>query len=121
MATRRHARRLGTLSAGKSQLWRSQTSKTHGHHVMLSSDGSLLASWDTEGRQHDAAVWAVKNGSLLGRFPSSHSGIATIAFGRDPVWREDANGSQWRLALGERGGMVTVWDVNTRAVKCQAR
>ncbi len=91
------------------------------HDVMLSPDGTLLASWDGEGRQHDVAVWAVNDGTLLGRISSTRSGVTSVAFGRDPIWRVGEKGPAWRLAIGERGGMITVWDLKTRAVKILAR
>lgn len=87
------------------------------HDVALSPDGSLLVTWAVDGPQHDAVVWAVNEGTLIGRFPSTRSMITSVAFGRDPVWREDAKGSQWRLAVGEHGGMITVWDLHSQAVK----
>lgn len=74
-------------------------------------------TWAVDGPQHDAVVWAVNEGTLIGRFPSTRSMITSVAFGRDPVWREDAKGSQWRLAVGEHGGMITVWDLHSQAVK----
>ena len=90
------------------------------HAVALSPDGSLLATWAVEGPQHEVAVSAVNEGTLIGRFPSSRSGITSVAFGHDPVWREDAKGPPWRLAVGEHGGMITVWDLRSRSVKSLA-
>ena len=51
------------------------------HDVVLSPDGSLLAIWDVSGPQHDVAVWAVNDGTLVGRFPSTRSVITSVAFG----------------------------------------
>ncbi len=95
--------------------------QTSTHDVALSPDGLMLASWDVEGPQHDVAVWALNEGTMIGRFSSTHSLISSVAFGRDPIWREDAKGSPWRLAVGEHGGMITVWDLHSRTVKSLAR
>ena len=89
--------------------------------VILSPDGALVAIWDQDGPLHDVAVWSVKEGTALGRFSTTRSAITSVAFGPDPVWREDVGALPWRLAVGEHGGMITVWDVHSRAVKCQAR
>jgi serine/threonine protein kinase/WD40 repeat protein len=91
------------------------------HVVTLSPDGSLLATWDPAGHRHEVAVWSVGDGTLVGRLPSAHNTIASVAFGRDPVWRDDVRGISWRLAVGEHGGKITVWDLSTRAVGCIAR
>jgi eukaryotic-like serine/threonine-protein kinase len=95
--------------------------QTPSHDVVLSPDGSLLATWDLSGRLHQVAVWSVDDGALLGRFSSTRSAITSVAFGPDPSWHDDDKGPRWRLAVGEHGGMITVWETKTRAVKSLAR
>jgi len=91
------------------------------HEVVLSPDGSLLATWDTTGKRHEVAVWSVGDGALAGRFPSNRLAISSVAFGRDPTCRDDAQDASWRLAVGEGGGKVTVWDLYSRSVRCITR
>ena len=95
--------------------------QTPTYDVTLSPDGSLVATWDVTGHHHEVAVWAVGDGTPIGRFRSTHGTIRGVAFGRDPVWRDDARGTSWRMAVGENGGKITVWDLHARAVQCIAR
>jgi len=89
--------------------------------IVLSPDGSLVAIWDVYGPGHDVAVWAVNDGTSIGRFSTTHNPVSAVSFGRDPVWRENAKDSQWCLAVGEDGGMITVWDLHSRTVRSLAR
>ena len=95
--------------------------QTPTYGVTLSPDGSLLATWDASGRHHEVSVWSVGDGTPIDRLPSAHSTITGVAFGRDPAWRDDTSGAPWRLAVGEKGGQITVWDLRKRIVKCIAR
>ena len=38
--------------------------------------------------------------------------VSCLAFGRDPVWRDDDSVPPWLLAVGESSGLITVWDLH---------
>ncbi len=91
------------LATGKAV--RAITSKqTPTHDVALSPDGALVASWDMSGRKHDVTVWSVKDGNRIDGFPSNHSAVASVAFGRDPACatapRDRDGGWPWARTAG---------------------
>lgn len=91
------------------------------HDLVLSPDGSLLATWDVTGPGRDAVVWSVENQVKVGRFPSTRNAITSVAFGPDPTFQDDPKAPRWRLAIGEHGGMIAVWDLKSGAVRSLER
>ena len=78
--------------------------------LVLSPDGRLLAAWDEAG---EITVWLVPEGKPLRLFHVSRSHVKCLAFGHDPVWRErrESDLPPWLLAVGDSGGLITVWDL----------
>jgi WD40 repeat protein len=90
--------------------------------LVLSPDGSSVAAWDLSGRNHEVMVWSVSDGRLIGAFLTDRTVVTSVAFGRDPVWHDDdPRTSPWLLAVGMQGGMITVWDLQTRFVRSLCR
>jgi WD40 repeat protein len=85
--------------------------------LAYSPDGSLLASTcgsssaDELANDHGVHLWNAGNGKLWKRLPRpSHQGVWTLAF--DPAGR--------RLASGDEGGTVLIWEVESgRTVRCE--
>lgn len=85
-------------------------------------------AWDDEGR---TVALALESGEILvcptdggGEFrlpPSARARPESLAFGRDPIFRQGATERGWLLAAGDSGGMITVWDLGRRAVRTQLR
>jgi serine/threonine protein kinase len=78
--------------------------------LVLSPDGRVLAAWDKSG---EVSVWLVAEGQVFTRFHVSRSPVNTVAFGRDPAWHESPANDlpPWLLAVGDSGGLITVWDL----------
>lgn len=90
--------------------------------LVLSPDGALVAVWDTLGQRNEVEVWSVADGRRIAAIPAGRTMIASVAFGRDPVWHnDDARTSPWCLAVGMSGSMVTVWDLRSRSVRSLCR
>ena len=77
--------------------------------LAYSPDGSLLASacgsssTDDESNDHSIHIWDAENGTLRKRLPRPpHMGVRALAF--DPAGD--------RLASGDEGGTVVLWDVD---------
>jgi serine/threonine protein kinase/WD40 repeat protein len=79
-------------------------------NLVLSPDGRLLATRDENG---EVTVWLLPEGRPLTRFHVSRAQIGCMAFGRDPVWHDSPalDLPRWLLAVGDWGGLITVWDL----------
>ena len=84
--------------------------------LVLSPDGRLLAAWDEAG---EITVWLLPEGRALTHFRVSRARVNCLAFGRDPVWhaRPAVNLPPWLLAVGDSGGLITVWDLSTNQAR----
>jgi WD40 repeat protein len=76
---------------------------------ILSPDGRLLAAWDDTG---ELTVWTIPDGKRFSSFRVGRCTVSCLAFGRDPIWREDTRTPPWLLAVGESSGLVTIWDLS---------
>src|SRR5262249_52235536 len=78
--------------------------------LVLSTDGRVLAAWDEGG---EITVWLLPEGKPITTFRVSRSRVGCLAFGRDPLWHDSPALAlpPWLLAVGDSGGLITVWDL----------
>jgi len=84
--------------------------------IALSSDGMLVAIGSENGQTY---VWHVTEGSLVDMFSSSQNTIQSLAFspklGRHTkVETKKSNVNDWMLAVGDSGGSIAVWDLESK-------
>jgi serine/threonine protein kinase/WD40 repeat protein len=79
----------------------------------FSPDGRLLAAWDLEGT---ITVWSLPEAEPVATLRAGHMPVRCVAFGRDPLRRARPGPAHegWLLVAGDAGGVVTVWDLQTR-------
>jgi serine/threonine protein kinase/WD40 repeat protein len=113
--------------AGLLSVWESDSGRlvrsipaTGATDIALAPDGSLLAVGHEDGH---ITVWPLPGGDAIATLEASHNLVNCLSFGPDPLRRQDAPrpGTGWLLAAGELGGLVTVWDLHTRAPRSFCR
>jgi serine/threonine protein kinase/WD40 repeat protein len=107
VAERDRNRRIAVWDAASEQPIKTLEHKAT-EYLVLSPDGRLLAAWDVTG---EITVWTLPDGKRLPPFRVGRCPVSCLAFGRDPVWREDDSIPPWLLAVAESSGLVTVWDL----------
>jgi serine/threonine protein kinase/WD40 repeat protein len=126
------ARRLDTSGpyledAGILAVWESDSGRlvrtipaTRATDIALSPDGTLFAAGDEDGR---ILVWPLPAGEPIATLEGRRNQINCLLFGPDPLRRRETPrpGTGWLLAAGESGGIVTVWDLHTRAARSSCR
>jgi serine/threonine protein kinase/WD40 repeat protein len=87
--------------------------ETPGRRIAFTPDGQWLASANEGGH---LALWSVVKGKQEFTLSSRHLAVHCLAFGPNPWYAgsraKDLQG--WLLAAGDAGGMVTIWDLETR-------
>lgn len=102
----------------KKELFRKETPA---RRLAFTPDGRWLASGDESGR---ISLWSLAKGEIVFTLPPARRMILrSLAFGRN-AWRQgdgEPSLASWLLAVGDAGGNVTVWDLESRLPKifCQ--
>src|SRR5205807_1467882 len=105
--------------------WDTRTGKllqeldTAATEIAFSPDGKLLAAGDVNGL---VKVWALALKEPLMDLNTDRVRVESLAFARDvhrsANVRRKEDSAGWLLAVGTAGGLVTIWDVETRQVRC---
>jgi WD40 repeat protein len=87
---------------------------------VLSPDGKILATGDSEGR---VSVWLLATGERLWELPTARDKVQALAFGNNPFSRQSEAGPAacLQLAVGSKGGRVTVWDLGRQEMRSICR
>lgn len=83
--------------------------------VAISPDGSLVVAGESRGRVH---VWSIRDASRIAEFSASRVEILSLALRQVARHRDSPEGSTsgtWLLAVGDAGGTVTIWDVESQS------
>jgi eukaryotic-like serine/threonine-protein kinase len=82
--------------------------------LALSEDGTVVAIGESDGK---ITVESLINDALRLQLRSDVLAITALAFGRDPFGVNESTTS-WRLASGDAGTRITVWDLRTGQHRC---
>jgi serine/threonine protein kinase/WD40 repeat protein len=83
--------------------------------LALTDDGTIIAIGEEEGM---ITVESLDNSALRLRLDGGALAITALAFGHDPTCRNDNSIPSWRLASGDAGTRITVWDLRTGQHRC---
>jgi WD40 repeat protein len=88
--------------------------------LALAPDGQLLAVGDTQG---NVAVWTLPDGAPYASLSAGDSRIQCLAFGREPrvSYRQKPATPAWQLAVGDGGGIVTLFDLQHKRIRNTCR
>jgi WD40 repeat protein len=88
--------------------------------LALAPDGRMLAVGDTQG---NVAVWTLPDGAPYATLSAGDNRIQCLAFGREPrvSYRQKPGTPAWQLAVGDRGGIVTLFDLQHKRIRNTCR
>jgi len=87
--------------------------------LAFSPDNKLLASGDGDGR---VTLWSIASGTKIARIPNGRNAIQSIVFSPESrLVGEKAASAFGRLAVGDAGTLVTLWDLPLRRPITQCR
>ncbi len=98
----------------------------HARGAVFAPDGSLLAGTDDAEKIH---VWSIPDGAEVFSPPQSRLSVNSLAFGRNPqpgsasgIVVDRGSGKRgWWLAVGDDGGNLTLWEVETGVLHARLR
>jgi WD40 repeat protein len=88
--------------------------------LALAPDGRMLAVGDVHG---NVAVWTLPDGAPYATLSAGDTRIQCLAFGREPrvSYRQRPDTPAWQLAVGDDGGIVTLFDLQNKRIRNIAR
>lgn len=84
--------------------------------VAVSADGSLVAIAESTGR---VCVWQTRDGKRMAEFQAGRNEICSLALHqtvRLPESSRTGTNGVWLVAVGDSGGVITLWDLRTQTV-----
>jgi WD40 repeat protein len=84
--------------------------------LALAPDGRMLAVGDTRG---NIVVWTLPDGNPYATLSAGDNRIQCLGFGREPrvSCRQKPDTLAWQLAVGDGGGIVTLFDLQNRRIR----
>jgi serine/threonine protein kinase/WD40 repeat protein len=88
--------------------------------LALAPDGRMLGVGDTQG---NVAVWTLPDGAPYATLSAGDNRIQCLAFGREPrvSYRQKPGTPAWQLAVGDGGGIVTLFDLQNKRIRNTCR